>query len=29
MRTIYSQICVNFEILGENEDEKAKVEWTR
>jgi len=25
---IYSQICVNFRILGKNEHKKTKAEWT-
>jgi len=29
MWTIYSQFCVNFMILGGNEDERAKGELTR
>jgi len=29
MITIYSHICFNFRILGENGDERAKGEWTR
>jgi len=28
IKTIYSQICVNFRILGENGDERAKGEKT-
>jgi len=29
IRTIYSQICVNFRILGNNEDERAKGKYTK
>jgi len=29
IRTIYSQICVDFRILRKNDDEKTKVEKTR
>jgi len=29
LRTIYSQICVNFKILREDGDERVKGEWTR
>jgi len=29
IRTIYSQIYINFKILGENGDESAKGEYTR
>jgi len=29
IRTIYSQICVNFKILGKNGNEMAKEEYTK
>ena len=29
IRSIYSQICVNFKVLGKNGDEREKVEYTR
>jgi len=29
MRTIYSQICVNFKIPGKDGDERAKEEYTK
>jgi len=29
IRMIYSQICINFIILGKNGDERGKGEYTR
>ena len=29
IRTIYSQICVNFKILGKNGDDWAKIKYTK